>query len=92
MSTTAAQNIPTKTAPTKAKKQRRISWEKFQKEYLTREDEYKYEWAGGIVEKTKRTMDYSQFPILSNLLNFFFQLKNAGKVNGQLISEGDMFF
>ncbi len=74
------------------KKQKRISWETFQREYLTREDGYKYEWLDGVVEKTKRTMDYSQLNILENLLDFFHKLKLEGKVSGQLVPEGDMFF
>jgi len=38
------------------KKPRKISWETFQKKYLSKEDKYKYEWLDGIVEKTPRTM------------------------------------
>ena len=71
---------------------RKISWETFQKKYLTREDGYKYEWLNGVVEKTKSTMDKTQFYILRNLLRFFRKLLNEGKVSGELIPEGDLFF
>ncbi len=92
MSTAALQENPAKRTAKAAGKEKRIPWEKFQEEYLTREDEYKYEWLDGVVEKTKRNMDYSQLSILGNLLDFFFRLKSEGKVDGQLIAEGDMFF
>jgi Uma2 family endonuclease len=69
-----------------------ISWEKFQRKYLTREDGYKYEWLDGVVEKTKRTVDYTQFYIIQNLQEFFYQLKAQGLVDGALITEGDVFF
>ena len=69
-----------------------ISWADFQRKYLTREDGYKYEWLNGTIEKTKRTMDYTQFYILSNLLEKFNELKLTHKVDGNLISEGDVFF
>ncbi|MEK7255740.1 MAG: Uma2 family endonuclease [Bacteroidota bacterium] len=73
-------------------KERRISWEEFQRQYLTREDEYTYEWLDGVVEKTKRTMDWTQFIILRNLQAFFRRLIFEGKAHGELISEGDTFF
>jgi Uma2 family endonuclease len=92
MSTATLQENPAKRTAKAAGKEKRISWEKFQEEYLTREDEYKYEWLDGVVEKTKRTMDTTQFYILRNLLSFFQKLKDAGKVKGWLISEGDAFF
>ena len=92
MSTTAVQENPAKRTPKIAGKGKRISWKEFQKKYLTLEDEYKYEWLDGVVEKTKRTMDYSQLPIWDNLLTFFEQLKAAGKIDGRLVQEGDMFF
>jgi Uma2 family endonuclease len=69
-----------------------ISWEQFQKKYLTREDSYKYEWLNGTVEKTKRTMDYTQLFILNNLMEVFTSLRNKYKFDGQLMSEGDIFF
>jgi len=31
-----------------------ISWEDFKSKYLTREDNYKYEWLNGKVERTLR--------------------------------------
>lgn len=100
MSATAVA-VPTKTK-TKAAKQTVvsratpattfISWEKFQKEYLTREDGFKYEWLAGTVEKSPYTMERSQLYILGNIQEFFFKLKFEGKVEGKLIPEGDLFF
>lgn len=53
-----------------AKKAKKISWETFEKKYLSREDEWKYEWVDGIVEKTKRDLHEKQFNILANLRDF----------------------
>lgn len=69
-----------------------ISWELFQRKYLSREDAFKYEWLDGVVEKTRRTVDYTQFYIIQNLQNFFYRLQANGLVNGALITEGDVFF
>lgn len=69
-----------------------ISWEAFKAKYLSREDGYKYEWLNGVVEKSKRTMDKTQLFILRNLLEKFRELQYANKVDGELISEGDLFF
>ncbi len=69
-----------------------ITWEAFKSRYLSREDGYTYELVNGQVEKTKRSMDYSQVFILDNLLNFFEQLKMEGKVTGRLAGEIDTFF
>ena len=71
---------------------KKISWEEFQRRYLSRENTYKYEWVNGEVVKTKRTMDYSQIFILKNLVNFFNQIKSKQKIDGMLISEVDTFF
>ena len=80
--------VPNESAP----KSRKISWTEFQAKYLAREDAYKYEWLQGVVEKTKRSMDQSQFYILQNLLRFFRQVFSGVDVPGELISEGDLFF
>ena len=69
-----------------------ISWEEFKKKYLSREDNYKYEWVNGMVEKTKRSTDKTQLYILRNLQDFFVHLKMQGIAFGQLISEPDLFF
>ncbi|MEM6321733.1 MAG: hypothetical protein AAF960_29000 [Bacteroidota bacterium] len=50
---------------------KKISWKAFQEKYLSREDEYKYEWVDGCVEKTLRTIDKTQFYIQQNLAKFF---------------------
>ena len=71
----------------------KISWETFQDEYLAREDNFKYEWVNGQVEKTERSMDRMQFFIQLNLTNFLAQLKTENHaIDGILISEGDVFF
>jgi len=69
---------------------RRITWEEFERKYLNREDEYKYEWVHGIVEKTKRTMNPYQIFLQRNLTEFFYRLKFEGKINGQLMAETDL--
>jgi Uma2 family endonuclease len=71
---------------------KRISWDDFKADYLEREDNFKYEWVNGAVEKTPRNMDRKQFYIVQNLLDFFGQLKYSGKITGSLMPEGDTFF
>jgi Uma2 family endonuclease len=91
MVATAAQQKPAEpTSPSvfEQKVARRISWEEFQRKYLSREDSFKYEWVNGEVEKTKRTMDYKQFNIYVNLVKFF----DALNMEGIFIQEGDVFF
>ena len=68
-----------------------ISWEVFEKDYLTREDEWKYEWVDGIIEKTKRVMYPYQYHILYNLRQLFRGLFNKGKVSGSFEAETDVF-
>lgn len=75
--------------PAPAKK---ISWETFEKKYLTREDKYKYEWVNGIVEKTERTMNQYQDLLADNLVQLFFKLKFDKKISGRLTKEVDTFF
>lgn len=91
----AAAVRPETTNPTillPAKNPKTVSWEVFQRKYLNREDAFKYEWVDGQVEKTKSTMDPRQFFIQDNLTKLFNRLFFDGKVTGQLIAEGDMFF
>jgi Uma2 family endonuclease len=71
---------------------RTISWAEFQKKYLVREDNFKYEWVDGFVEKTTRTMDRKQFYIIENLTALLDLVKNKYKIDGRLIPEGDNFF
>jgi Uma2 family endonuclease len=76
-----------------AKSSRRISWEEFQNRYLQREDNFKYEWVNGQVEKIPRAMDRTQFFILKNLIRFLYKLKAKNpKILGDLVAEGDTFF
>jgi Uma2 family endonuclease len=67
---------------------RKITWVEFQRKYLSREDNFKYEWVDGIVEKTPRAMDRKQFYIHLNLQDFLKTLP----VDGLFIPEGDNFF
>ena len=67
---------------------RKISWAEFQKKYLSREDNFKYEWVDGVVEKTPRTMDRKQFFIVLRLQTFL----NSLNRDGIFIAEGDNFF
>ncbi len=78
--------------PVNGTTQKPISWEAFQRKYLSREDGYKYEWVGGMVEKTQRAMDKTQLYMLRNIQKLFRQLLQEGKVQGELISEPDLFF
>ena len=71
---------------------KKISWEQFQKHYLSREDGFKYEWLNGIIEKTPRTMFQNQLIIVDNLMELFDNLKQEQKVSGRLITEVDSFF
>jgi len=74
-----------------AKKKRKISWETFEKRYLSKEDGYKYEWLNGTIEKTPY-MDKKQLYILRNLQAFFTKLKIKKLIFGHLIAEADLFF
>jgi len=69
-----------------------ISWETFEKRYLTRGDTWKYEWVNGLVEKTKRSMNQEQYFILKNLRHLFRTLFLEKKVSGGLEPEIDTFF
>ncbi len=71
---------------------KRITWEEFERRYLSREDKFKYEWVNGLVEKTERTMNQYQFFIWTNLHRFFEDLRRAGKISGDISTEVDTFF
>ena len=53
-STTA--HVPEKLLPLKISP-KKISWETFKNRYLSREDDFMYEWVNGYVEKTKRSIN-----------------------------------
>ena len=72
------------------KGKREISLETFHKLYDNREDDYKYEWHNGIVEKTPRTMNRSQLLIVQRLTRLFLQTI-AFKQMGELEREVKMF-
>jgi Uma2 family endonuclease len=86
--------MPTKakTPQNGAKMPKPMTWETFKSRYLSREDGYTYEWVNGQVEKTKRSMDYTQVFIVQNLMNHFISLLTSGKITGLLSSEVDTFF
>ena len=93
MSATAIQVNPSSFLPKPTiKVAKPISWEEFQRKYLSREDDYKYEWVDGQVIKTKRGIDKTQLYIQRNFLRFFRQLFVDGKVEGEIIAEPDLFF
>ncbi len=73
-------------------KQPPISWEAFERKYLTREDLFKYEWVNGLIEKTPRSMDQKQQYLYINLFKFLTELNLAGKASGHLLPEVDTFF
>ncbi|MCU0347197.1 MAG: Uma2 family endonuclease [Saprospiraceae bacterium] len=93
MAATAAQQpIPQTALPTNGNKPKHISWDNFEKRYLSREDGYKYEWVRGLVIKSKNTMNQKQLYILANLRDFFNQLVFTGQIEGYLEPEVDTFF
>lgn len=75
-----------------ARAPRRITWQEFEKKYLSKEDGYKYEWVNGLVEKIEYAMNPTQLYIQRNLHELFTQLKMEGKATGQLLAEPDLFF
>jgi Uma2 family endonuclease len=91
---TSIAEMPTKakTPQNGATQPKPMTWETFKSRYLSREDGYTYEWVNGQVEKTKRSMDYTQVFIVQNLMNHFISLLNSGKITGLLSSEVDTFF
>ncbi len=71
----------------------KISWEEFQERYLSREDQFKYEWVNGEVLQIKRDMHSKQFFIQNILIELLYSLKAEDADNNwQLIAEGDAFF
>ena len=79
-------------AQTKAKKPRPISWETFEKKYLTREDGNTYEWSNGFVLISRNSMGPSQLYIHRNLIALFRELLYKKKIQGELLAETDLFF
>lgn len=65
--------------------QTRISWEEFQRDYLSREDGYDYEWLDGIVEQNPISMNKVQLFMLRNLQDFFIGLRIQQAVQGNLL-------
>ena len=69
-----------------------LSYARFQKQYLNRDDRFKYEWAKGFVIISPHTMEKYQFFIMRNLRNFFSELIKTNQVTGYLESEFNLFF
>lgn len=69
-----------------------ISWTDFKSKYLSREDNFKYEWVNGYVEKTARPMNQSQYYLLDNIEEAFNRLKFEQKATGKFYDEIDTFF
>lgn len=74
----------------KEKVKRLISLESFRNRYANREDDYKYEWNNGIVEKTPRTMRKNQYWLVQKLMRLFI-LTDAFKKSSELMTEVEMF-
>ena len=69
-----------------------ISYAHFQKQYLNRDDRFKYEWVKGFVIISPHTMERYQFFIMRNIRNFFKKLEQTGQITGFLESEFNLFF
>jgi Uma2 family endonuclease len=92
MVATALSNKPATQVPkTVSQLPKRISWETFQRRYLSREDGYTYEWTNGKIEKTPGTMDISQLYIWLNINQFFLRFLQRYPVQGSLVTEADIF-
>lgn len=74
----------------KEKAKRLITIETFHRLYDNREDDYKYEWHNGIVEKKPRTMNRSQLFIVQKLTRLFLNTM-AFQQQGELEREVKMF-
>lgn len=69
-----------------------VSWDEFEREYLTREDGFKYEWVAGAVEKSEWSMNGTQLTILRSLMALFRRLLIENKAHGELFSEPELYF
>jgi Uma2 family endonuclease len=77
-------------SPTNGHAPHKISLGEFQKKYLSRKDNFKYEWVSGIVEKTPRIMNRNQTLIIQRLQRLFLTTK-AHQEMSELVAELDMF-
>jgi Uma2 family endonuclease len=77
-------------SPTNVPAPYKISLGEFQKKYLSRKDNFKYEWVSGIVEKTPRIMNRNQTLIIQRLQRLFLTTK-AHQEMSELVAELDMF-
>ncbi len=77
--------------PTQVSRKAPMTWEQFERRYLSREDGFKYEWVNGTIIKSPVTMRQKQLFILNNLLDFFYSLKMRDNGLGVLSCETDTF-
>lgn len=73
-----------------SEKGKKISLKTFKEKYLTREDQFKYEWANGYVEKTRRIMSENQLFIVRNLLFLFFKVQVIKGKKCQICTDNDL--
>ena len=74
------------------KVKRYVTWQEFERRYLSREDGFKYEWNDGIIEKNHSTMNQEQMFILSNLNKFlrFLEIQESVQL-GDFPAETNIF-
>jgi Uma2 family endonuclease len=89
MTTTIAQ-IPPKVDIKERKPKRLVPLQSFFQLYSNREDDFKYEWNKGVIEKTYRTMNRDQSTIQEELLAYFYSNPTFRSVCGFLV-ELDMY-
>ena len=68
-----------------------VSKAEFEQEFLTREDDFYYEWVNGTVIKNPRDMNQYQYYIRLNLQQYFDQLRQKNAVSGAFLVEVDTY-
>ncbi|MDZ7879562.1 MAG: Uma2 family endonuclease [Saprospiraceae bacterium] len=68
----------------------KISLAEFQKKFLSRKDNFKYEWVSGNIEKAPRIVNRNQTLIIHRLQRLFLTTK-AHQEMSELVAELDMF-
>lgn len=84
--------VQAKSSLAKKDTSKKISWETFEEEYLSREDGYKYEWVDGYVEKIQTNMNKDQLYLIINIQQFFKNLDRKFPIDGTFVCEIDTFF
>jgi Uma2 family endonuclease len=57
--------------------------------YLAKEDNFKYEWIDGVIEKTHKTITNAQAHIVNNLTEFFYRISFEGEVKGSFQNQNN---